>query len=390
MAHTDPSPFAQERRTAVTNVRVFDGHKYDSQLVTVFIRGDHISEGPIDGAEVIDGEGGVLMPGLIDSHVHLETEDDLRKMTSYGITTALDMATWPTTKLNQLRGVQGLTDIRSPGVPATCAGSIHSKVMPLPPEALVSDPQMAVKFVQDRIAEGADYIKAIADVPGPDQATLSAIGAAAHEHGKLLVVHATTRTPFAMAIEAGADVITHSPRDEVLDAGLIGRMVAENIIAVPTLTMMKGLSQRPKWGTLLGLLLHPILLFKIIFHRWIYRPANPLTYENARDSVSAMYRAGVAILAGTDSNSVRGIASQVDHGASLHDELELLVEAGLSTLDALKAATSLSAQHFGLHDRGIIRPGKRADLLLLSGNPVEDIRETRAIKHVWLQGAKRV
>ena len=71
---------------------------------------------------------------------------------------------------------------------------------------------------------------------------------------------------------------------------------------------------------------------------------------------------------------------------SLHDELELLVAAGLSTVEALRAVTVLPAKHFGLTDRGAIRPGLRADLVLLDGDPVADIRATRAICRVWCAG----
>lgn len=67
-----------------------------------------------EGAYVIDGRGVVLLPGLIDAHIHLQNEDELRQMCEFGVTTGLDMATWPRAKLNALRGRVGVTDIRSP------------------------------------------------------------------------------------------------------------------------------------------------------------------------------------------------------------------------------------------------------------------------------------
>ena len=73
-------------------------------------------------------------------------------------------------------------------------------------------------------------------------------------------------------------------------------------------------------------------------------------------------------------------------GESLHRELELLVVAGLSTIDALRAATSLPAKHFGLSDRGIIAPGHRADLVLIADDPIADISATRSIQRVWCGG----
>lgn len=86
------------------------------------------------------------------------------------------------------------------------------------------------------------------------------------------------------------------------------------------------------------------------------------TYENAKKSVAKMYRAGVPILAGTDCHDEPNSVFEVKHGESLHWELELLVEAGVSVLDALRAATILPAEHFRLSDRGVIAEGKRADL----------------------------
>ena len=72
----------------------------------------------------------------------------------------------------------------------------------------------------------------------------------------------------------------------------------------------------------------------------------------------------------------------------MHVELELLVDAGLSTKDALAAATLLPAKHFGLDDRGRIAVGLNADLLLVKGNPIEDITATRRIEGVWKSGVK--
>jgi imidazolonepropionase-like amidohydrolase len=66
----------------------------------------------------------------------------------------------------------------------------------------------------------------------------------------------------------------------------------------------------------------------------------------------------------------------------------LLIEAGLSNVEALRAATVLPAQHFGLHDRGVIEPGRRADLVLIDGDPIADIRATRQIRRVWCAGVE--
>ena len=375
-----------DSKIALTNVRVFNGQQL-SESTTVVIDGGIIGEG-VEGAYVIDGQGGILLPGLIDAHVHLQSEHDLRQMSEYGVTTALDMATWPPAKLNALRGRVGMTDIRSPGLPATSPGSIHSLVLPFSNDDLVYGPKDAAKFIADRISEGVDYIKVIADVPGPDQATLNALVTAAHEQKKLVVAHASYFTPFAMAQEAGVDVVTHAPTDKALDRDAVAQMIAGNRVAVPTLTMMEIVIKPPGMGAIARLLLRPSLLFALVKARRNNPNAGNRKYEYARESVTSMYHAGVPILAGTDANMDSGSPFKVKHGDALHRELELLVDAGLSTVDALQAATSLPAKYFGLNDRGVIEVGKRADLVLISGDPLQDIRATRSIRRVWCGGVE--
>jgi imidazolonepropionase-like amidohydrolase len=72
----------------------------------------------------------------------------------------------------------------------------------------------------------------------------------------------------------------------------------------------------------------------------------------------------------------------------LHDELALLVEAGLTPVEVLRAATVLPANYFGFEDRGVIEVGRRADLLLIEGDPTRDIAATRTIRGVWVAGVQ--
>jgi imidazolonepropionase-like amidohydrolase len=92
----------------------------------------------------------------------------------------------------------------------------------------------------------------------------------------------------------------------------------------------------------------------------------------------------VDVLAGTDAAYV-GVPGTA-HSASMHDELRLLVRAGFSPLEALRAATSVPARRFGLNDRGRIAPGLRADLLLVDGDPLTTIGDTLSVRRVWRQG----
>jgi imidazolonepropionase-like amidohydrolase len=348
----------RSEKIALANVRVFDGWELRGPT-TVVIEGAIVGDDSV-GARIVDAGGAILLPGLIDAHVHLLEEGHLQQLADFGVTTALDMGAWPPSMVDSLRNRTGMADIRSAGLPATTAGSAHSHLPGYPAGEFVEGPAAAARFVTDRIREGADYIKLIADVPGPDQETLDALVAAAHQHGKFTVAHAVSTAALDMALRAGVDMITHVPLDRPVTESATARIVAQGCVCIPTLTMMRGVAH-----------------------------AGP-SYESARDSVAKLHRAGVPILAGTDANTGPGIPFSPRHGESLHGELELLVDAGLSTVEALRAATVLPAQHFGLSDRGVIEPGRRADLVLIDGDPIADIRATRQVRRVWCAGVEHV
>ena len=232
-------------KTAISNVRVFDGSRI-TEPRTVIINGNVISDDPEGGEKVIDGEGGVLIPGLIDAHVHLQHLGHLQELAKYGITTALDMACWPADKINSLRDKSGSPDIRSAGLPVTATGRLHSHILPLPVEAMLAGPEKAHEFVGKRVAEGSDYIKIICDIPGPTQETLNEVVRKAHDRNKKVVAHASAYTPFCMALEAGADLITHVPRDKPVDIPIVKKMISGKVISVPTLIMMKEVAKGPR------------------------------------------------------------------------------------------------------------------------------------------------
>ena len=164
---------------------MFDGRQLQPPG-TVVIDGARIGTDPA-GAEVIDGDGGVLLPGLIDAHVHLTDRDTLGRRAVAGVTTALDMACGPPALVDSLRGVAGLTDIRSAGTPAIAPGSLHARFPVIGARGAGTSPgaDQAAGFAAARVAEGSDYIKIVVGSPGADhdQATLDALAAAAREHG---------------------------------------------------------------------------------------------------------------------------------------------------------------------------------------------------------------
>jgi len=336
----------------------------------VLVEGEKIKEvgatvSRLTGAVVLDLGDTTLLPGLIDAHVHLHGRLTLEQLAGFGVTTALDMACAPEL-VNSLRGAAGLTDIRSAGTPAIAPGSPHSQIPVIGQRGLITGAGQARQFVAERVAEGSDYIKIVVGNPAPshDQATLDALVAAAREHGQLTVAHAASYEAVQMAQRARVSVLTHVPLDQALDEAAAADAVAADRILIPTLAMMEGI---------------------------VAQSAPPgRDYAAARDSVTVMYRAGVPILAGTDANAQVGAPAAISHGSSLHRELELLVEAGLTTVDALRAATSRPARYFGLADRGVIEPGRRADLLLIDGDPLRDITATRSIRRIWCGGIEVV
>lgn len=116
-------------------------------------------------------------------------------------------------------------------------------------------------------------------------------------------------------------------------------------------------------------------------------------FEGAKRTTQYLHEAGIPILAGTDATP--GIPAQQNamnnlacHGLPLHQELELLIQAGLTPSEALASATSVPAHCFGLSDRVRIVCGLRADLLLVNGDPTDDIRATREISAIWRSGIR--
>ena len=105
-------------------------------------------------------------------------------------------------------------------------------------------------------------------------------------------------------------------------------------------------------------------------------------------SVRTLHVAGVDILAGCDVSEPLPTLGGLAHGASLHRELQLLVEAGLTPIEVLRSATSVPARRFGLSDRGRIVVGARADLLLVDGDPLTRISDTLSINAVWREGVR--
>ena len=353
------------QKTVLYNVRVFDGSRILPPGI-VIINGPVIGTfADIAGAQFVDGRGDVLLPGFIDTHCHPRSIDDLNEQSSYGITTAfLQSGSSPDVRAS-LTNHPGVTDLRFASVPAVATND-SSVVPPVVAQqgGFISSPSQAPGFVQKQ-APTADWIKILAvspNIPDVVQPVLNALVNSSQAYDKQTICHAPAYESVCQALTANVSQIHHSPLDKALDAQVVQLYRAGRQPNCPTLVAMQAITYRnPRFG---------------------------LNYTAAAASVTALYKAGVPILGGTDSTTQAGLPFIVPFGDSIHLELQLLVEAGLSTLDALRAVTVLPAQYYGLSDRGSVRPGMRADLVLVGGNPLRDISHTRDIKRVWVAGVE--
>lgn len=347
------------QKTAIRNIFVFNGHDISGPK-TVVMNGDRIGS-DAHGARYIDGDGGVLIPGLIDSHVHPMNATELLQLTQHGVTTAFSMACFAPAACQSLQNHPGLVDIRTSTAPAAAAGSTHGNITIAATNdttLLLSSPEEVPVWMGSQTSWNPDVVKVVAESPGLDEPTLKALALAARQGHKRSVCHAADYKSYRQAVTAGFDMVHHAPLDQPVDKAILNRMFSHRQVSAPTLTMMQAIANR----------------------------LAPKSYAAANASVGALHAAKIPILAGTDANQLPGVPANVPFGTSLHLELELLVAAGLEPVEALRAATINPARHFGLHDRGTIAPGKRADIVLLGGDPTKNISETKNIKRVWLAG----
>ncbi len=390
----------------IHDVRVFDGEQVLEHR-SVLIEDGKISRigGPelkITNAEVVEGRSRTLFPGLIDAHVHIpnHAEQAAHQALVLGVTTQLDMFNGGE-RLNQIKKMEtedrpDLADVRTAGIGATVPGG-HPTQMGGGLIPTISSPGQAQDWVDARIAEGSDYIKIIHDdgstwtwttkrVPMLDNGTMRALVEAAHRRGKLAVVHVLSEPQARDAIAAGADGLAHMFTGDTVGADFGQLAASHHVFVIPTLSTIYwdcGKSEGP------AILLDPHL-GPHIGDEWrksmdVPKPdASKNHFCNGTDQgIHQLIAAHVPILTGTDA-PIPGTT----YGASVHGEMTLLVRAGLTPLQALAAATSAPAACFHLADRGWIRPGMRADMVLVDGDPTSDIQATRNIVAVWKRGVR--
>ena len=382
---------------AIRDVRLFDGVQTIEHR-TVLIENGKIARVGGNGMRLeaatatIDGKGMTLLPGLIDAHVHVGTpvRDALHDALTFGITTEFDMFT-DADRLKQMKAIAAedppdVADVRSAGIGATVPGG-HPTEMGGPEFPTISSPEQAQAFVDARIAEGSDYIKIIHDSSGslPDTSVelMKALINAAHKQGKLAVVHVLSEKSAREAVTAGADGLVHVIEGKEASPDF-GRFVARHhVFVIPTLvTIYWACGESTGSEVATDPRLEPYLSSRQ--KKALSIPGSDTGCSVASDqAMEELIYEEASIVAGTDA-PIPGTA----YGASLHKELSLYVNAGMSPEQALAAATSVPARVFGLKDRGLIKPGMRADLLLVQGDPTTDIMATRNIVAIWKRGVR--
>ena len=269
------------------------------------------------------------------------------------------MFTDPTTaadfrKLDGTAAGRETADFRSAGVLVTAPkghGTEYGMAIPT-----ITSPGEAQAFVDARIAEGSDYIKIVYDdghtygikFATIDKPTMKAVVDAAHARKKLAVVHIGDLAGARDAIDVGANGLVHLFVDSMPDAGFARLVAAHKAFVIPTLSVLESISwgdggkviaKDPKLAPYI-----PAASVQGLEQTFPKRPGSPpRDLAFALETVRQLRAAGVPILAGTDAPNP-GTA----HGASMHRELELLVKAGLTPVEALRAATSVPARTFSL------------------------------------------
>jgi imidazolonepropionase-like amidohydrolase len=388
----------------ITHARIFDGNTL-LDTDTVVIEGTRVAavgERSTRG-DVIDARGATLLPGLIDAHVHTSI-DSLRLALRFGVTTELEMTGfWTPEERQEIAVRDDLADVRSAMLGLTApgghpteldTGDDHAHAYPV-----VGNPREAVDTVAERVAQGADYIKVMIEegsvlaapgLPTLDDRTIRAAVDAAHQHGKIVLAHVLTLAATHRAITSGVDGLAHLFLDRPHTPEIIAAVAASGAFVTPCLVLNSAVLGHTAADLAADPRVHPHLPAE-----WLRNLNGTInTYpqgdlDDVLATVAALHHAGVDILAGTDASLAVPALGGLAHGASLHHELRLLVEAGLTPTEALHAATALPARRFGLTDRGRITPGARADLLLVAGDPTTDITDTLNVTAVWRRGTQR-
>jgi imidazolonepropionase-like amidohydrolase len=411
---------------AFTGARVIDGTgAAPIEQATIVITNGRItaigassSVMPPAGATVVNVAGKTIIPGLINSHAHIDPDisinpgpyrDEmvrrLKTYAIYGVTSVMTLGfeTYDEAEGFYLRDTQRL----GIGPVATDAPRLYASGRPIlfrPGPTGSETPDDARIDVQRHVPLRADFIKLHLDgVPAdlkPD--VIAAAIDESHKHNMSTAVHIVYLKDAKMAIERGVDVVAHSVRDMDIDAATIAEMKRRNVALVPTLVRDRSVFI---YENLPDFFKDPFFLRGLpAYKHEVDVLSNPATQQRFRTTagiqaskpqlaqgiknLKVLLDAGVPIAMGSDSGSIpdRNLGRWV--GYNEHAELEMMVAAGMTPMQALVSATGTAARVMKINGAGTLENGKWADLVVLNANPLMDIKNTRQIDSVYIGGRK--
>jgi imidazolonepropionase-like amidohydrolase len=342
-----------------------------------------------EGAEIVNGKGLTLMPGLLDAHFHLERDLGLPALyLQHGVTSVREPGSW----------IEAYDPVRASGVPIPRLFLMGPHLDEFPPAwpgdaRIVRDPDEARVAVDEQVRAGAMGIKVYFRLP---LGTIRAIVDEAHAHGVGVTAHLEI-VDARDAIKAGLDGIEHVTSFGVaLAEPFEGEQFRQAILADNEArehgryALWSHLDiHSPRADEALGLLVSHGVFFcptLAVFERRKgdkgTTDVEPRAFANMMAFVGRASRAGAKIVVGSHS-----AVPHAARGDAYAREMELLHESGLTPMQVIEAATLENARNLRVDDRlGSVEPGKQADLILVEGNPLDDLAVMRRVRGVMLNG----